>query len=185
MPAPPTAAGQSTTPTAAGGDLVREALDRARAAAAVRRAQSAETARADASRAAAGRRGSRRVPGPPRDPGEPVRFGEAVAGLLADRGWETDLAVGAVLGRWDALVGAELAAHCSPVSLIDGELVLQAESTAWATQVRLLQRSLLDILAAELGHGLVRAVTVHGPVAPSWGHGPRRVKGRGPRDTYG
>ena len=26
---------------------------------------------------------------------------------------------------------------------------------------------------------------VHGPVAPSWAKGPKRVRGRGPRDTYG
>jgi predicted nucleic acid-binding Zn ribbon protein len=26
---------------------------------------------------------------------------------------------------------------------------------------------------------------VHGPTAPTWGRGPRRVAGRGPRDTYG
>jgi len=169
-----------------GADLVRESLDRARAAAAARRSESAAAARVDASRSAAGRRAVvRRSAAAARDGSDPARLADVVEGLLADRGWETDLAVARVLARWDSLVGPDLAEHCHPVSLAAGELVLQAESTAWATQVRLLQRSLLDLLARELGHGVVSSVTVQGPVAPSWGHGPRRVRGRGPRDTYG
>jgi len=31
----------------------------------------------------------------------------------------------------------------------------------------------------------VQRLRVHGPTAPDWRHGPLRVTGRGPRDTYG
>lgn len=89
------------------------------------------------------------------------------------------------MGRWDSLVGAELAAHCRPESLEDGVLTLVAESTAWATQVRLLGRQVVERVNHELGAGVVRSVRVHGPTAPNWRKGPRRVLGRGPRDTYG
>lgn len=93
---------------------------------------------------------------------------------------------GSVVGRWEALVGPELAAHCRPERLVDGELVLVAESTAWATQLRLLAPAVLARLATELGAGVVRSLRVHGPTAPDWQSGPRRVTGgRGPRDTYG
>ena len=71
------------------------------------------------------------------------------------------------------------------MSWSDGELVVQADSTAWATQIRLLAPTLLARLATELGAGTVRSVTVHGPSAPSWKKGLRSVRGRGPRDTYG
>jgi len=104
---------------------------------------------------------------------------------LAERGWEQTARSAAVMGRWDSLVGPELAEHCRPVSLRDGELVLVAESTAWATQVRLLGRQLIARLNRQLGAGVIRQVRVHGPTAPSWVKGPRRVAGRGPRDTYG
>jgi predicted nucleic acid-binding Zn ribbon protein len=40
-------------------------------------------------------------------------------------------------------------------------------------------------IEAELGRNVVRRIHVHGPVAPSWVRGPKRVRGRGPRDTYG
>jgi predicted nucleic acid-binding Zn ribbon protein len=105
--------------------------------------------------------------------------------LLADRGWEATAASAAVLARWETLVGAEVAAHCQPVSLRDGELTLAAESTAWATQLRLLAPRLLGRIRAELGPDVVSRVRVHGPTAPTWGGGGRRVAGRGPRDTYG
>jgi predicted nucleic acid-binding Zn ribbon protein len=105
--------------------------------------------------------------------------------LVAERGWQEAVSVGGVMGRWDAVVGTDIAAHCRPIKLEGGELTVEAESTAWATQLRLLTRTMTERLAAELGPGLVRRIRVHGPTAPSWGTGPRRIAGRGPRDTYG
>jgi predicted nucleic acid-binding Zn ribbon protein len=64
--------------------------------------------------------------------------------------------------------------------------VLRADSTAWATQVRLLAEDLKARIDSQLGAGVVKTITVNGPVAPSWKKGPRSVRGgRGPRDTYG
>ena len=72
-----------------------------------------------------------------------------------------------------------------PVSFADGELTLQAESTTWATQTRLLLPQLHAAVGERVGKGVVRAIRVRGPQGPTWAAGPRRVKGRGPRDTYG
>jgi predicted nucleic acid-binding Zn ribbon protein len=60
-----------------------------------------------------------------------------------------------------------------------------AESTAWATQLRLLNRQILARIAAEVGPDVVVRLKVRGPTSPDWRHGPLRVTGRGPRDTYG
>lgn len=119
------------------------------------------------------------------DDRDPQLLGPTLDRLVAERGWETDAAVGGVMGRWEAIVGPEVSAHATPVAFDDGELVLQADSTAWATQIRLLAPSLLARLAAELGAGTVTAVSVRGPSQPSWKRGPLSVRGRGPRDTYG
>jgi predicted nucleic acid-binding Zn ribbon protein len=102
-----------------------------------------------------------------------------------DRDWERPVRAAGILARWDHIVGADLAAHCRPIRLDGGELTCVAESTAWATQIRLLSRQLLDRIAAELGPGVVTAIRVQGPTAPDWRHGPLRVRGQGPRDTYG
>jgi predicted nucleic acid-binding Zn ribbon protein len=92
---------------------------------------------------------------------------------------------GLVFGRWAQLVGEEIAEHARPVALREGELTVQANSTAWATQLRLLQRQLLGRISAGVGAGVVTKLRVQGPATPSWHYGPRHVRGRGPRDTYG
>ena len=43
-----------------------------------------------------------------------------------------------VFARWPELVGEEVADHCTPESFADGKLVVRTDSTAWATQLRLL-----------------------------------------------
>jgi predicted nucleic acid-binding Zn ribbon protein len=168
---------------AGGAELGRSALEAARAA--VRRAPPRRGARRVAGRRGAGaRRGGYSGAGP--DPRDPQQFGSLVRRLLADRGWEATAANATVLAGWDRIVGAEVAARCQPVSLRDGELTLAAESTAWATQLRgVLLPTLMSRIRTELGPGVVTRIRVHGPTAPTWGAGPRRIAGRGPRDTYG
>lgn len=119
------------------------------------------------------------------DDRDPQLLDTSLDRLVADRGWETDAAVGGAMGRWAAIVGPQIAEHSTPVSFADGELVVAAASTAWATQLRMLAPTLVRRLAAELGEGTVEKVTVQGPSAPSWKRGALRIKGRGPRDTYG
>jgi len=116
---------------------------------------------------------------------DPAPLGAAVGDLVSERKWDDALRTAGIPARWEQIVGAEIAAHCRPDRLDDGELTCIAESTAWATQIRLLSRTILDRLAAEVGPGVVRRLRVHGPTAPNWRHGPLRVTGRGPRDTYG
>jgi predicted nucleic acid-binding Zn ribbon protein len=119
------------------------------------------------------------------DARDPMLLGEQLDRLLADRGWQVDVAVGSVIGRWPQIVGPQVADHVQPVSFEAGVLTLRAESTAWATQMRLLASVLLGRLEAEVGAGTVTEITVTGPSAPSWSKGRRRAPGRGPRDTYG
>jgi predicted nucleic acid-binding Zn ribbon protein len=83
-------------------------------------------------------------------------------------------------------VGPDLAAHTKPESLTDGELTVAADSTAWATQLRLLAAQLVRRLNVELGDGAVRRVKVRGPAGAPRRPGEWRVRGsRGPGDTYG
>jgi predicted nucleic acid-binding Zn ribbon protein len=119
------------------------------------------------------------------DSRDPTALGAAVDGLIRDRDWERTLTAAGLLPRWAEIVGEDIAAHCRPDRLTDGELVCIAESTAWATQMRLLSRQLLGRIAAEVGPGVVTKLRIQGPTTPDWRHGPLRVMGRGPRDTYG
>ncbi|GAB4078737.1 DciA family protein [Nostocoides australiense] len=117
---------------------------------------------------------------------DPALLGDVVDRLVSDRGWEREVEVGAVVGRWEQIVGAEIAAHASAESFADGVLVVRASSTSWATQLRLLSSSLLARIAAEAGPDTVTELQIIGPTAPRWSHGRRGITGgRGPRDTYG
>jgi predicted nucleic acid-binding Zn ribbon protein len=151
----------------------------------------AGTAGQDGASARPSRRGPRRsgsrpgfAPQPQRD--DPLALSAAIGGLLDAEGWALAAATGSVFGRWAEIVGPELAAHTKPESLADGELIVSADSTAWATQVRLLAAQLVRRLNTELGHGSVLRVKVRGPVTSVRKRGEWRVRGsRGPRDTYG
>jgi predicted nucleic acid-binding Zn ribbon protein len=119
------------------------------------------------------------------DERDPQTLDAAMDRLVAEHGWQTDLAVHAVFGRWDQIVGPEVAQHCTPERYADDELTVRADSTSWATQMRLLAATVVRRLNTELGDGTVRRIQVLGPQAPSWRRGRRTVRGRGPRDTYG
>ncbi|MDN5557870.1 MAG: DciA family protein [Ruaniaceae bacterium] len=116
---------------------------------------------------------------------DPQALGDLAAGLLEERGWEAHLKDADVVTRWAEAVGEAVAAHTVVEAFRDGELVIRASSTAWATQVNLLQVELRRRLAEVLGEDRVTKVVVLGPAGPSWKHGLRSVRGRGPRDTYG
>ncbi|HET7305055.1 MAG TPA: DciA family protein [Segeticoccus sp.] len=130
-------------------------------------------------------RGTRTDSDRPASRRDPELLGDQLDRLLLDRGWNADVAVGSVMGRWPAIVGAQVAEHSRPVTFEDGVLTVRAESTAWATQLRLLSSSILGRLEAEVGAGVVQELRIQGPSAPSWSRGPRRARGPGPRDTYG
>jgi predicted nucleic acid-binding Zn ribbon protein len=161
--------------------LAREALARAKADARARgdlpaRGSARPTARGPAAQGGRPRR-------PRRDDPQPLTM--AIRGLIGDQGWQTEAAMGSVFGRWPQIVGADLAAHTRPDRFTEGELVVIADSTAWATQVRLLAGTLVRRLNSELGEGTVTKVKVRGPEQPRR-PGEWRVRGgRGPRDTYG
>ncbi|MGB3184528.1 MAG: DciA family protein [Ornithinimicrobium sp.] len=182
-------AGSSPADVVGGGDAGEDleaahvALSRARAAAVARGYRPGR----------AGRRGPstpglidrRGLAGSGSDSSEPRVLADEVDRLVASRGWLADVEVGAVVGRWSTIVGDHVAAHVEPVSFTGTVLTVRADSTAWATQVTLLAHSILARIETEIGAGLVTEIVVHGPAGPTWRKGALRVRGQGPRDTYG
>jgi len=127
-----------------------------------------------------------RVSGAHPDDRDPQLLDSTLSRLVQDHGWDLDLRVHGVFGRWSELVGSDVGQHCTPESYDEGRLVVRTDSTAWATQLRLLAPSLVRRLNEELGHGTITLIEVLGPHLPTWKKGRRSVRdGRGPRDTYG
>jgi predicted nucleic acid-binding Zn ribbon protein len=179
-------AGESGTDTPEESAAMRplSGVDLARAALA--KARNEARARGVAAPARHGRVGrAGRGGGARRDPGDPELLGETVARLLVERGWDVPAAVAGVTQRWVEIAGKELADHCRPEKFDSGVLSLVSESTAWATQVRLLVPQLHRRIEDVIGHGVVTRIEVRGPTGPDWRRGALRVRGPGPRDTYG
>lgn len=136
------------------------------------------------------RRVDPQVSGAHPDDRDPQTLDATIGRLVAEQGWGSDVRVHGVFSRWDGIVGRDVAQHARPVSYVrdddGGRVVVQTDSTAWATQMRLLAATVVRRLNEELGDGTVTVIDVQGPSAPSWKKGRRSVRGgRGPRDTYG
>ena len=178
----PSAGGEGWDPE--GTDLAAAFLNRARAGGRLAGTPTRSTSskgRRSAKRRALGAGWS----GPTGDDRDPQPLEKAVDRLVSEHGWGQDLAVHGAVARWDQIVGPDVAAHVRPEGYSGGELTVRADSTAWATQVKLLAPNLVRRLNEEIGDRTVARVTVLGPHAPTWRKGPRSVPGRGPRDTYG
>lgn len=168
-----------------GMDMVRRTLEEARGAA---RSQGKDVGRGRTSPAkrVAGRGGGRRSwSGPGPDGRDPQTFGSATMDVARSRGWTPRVAEGSVFGQWPAVVGDQIAEHANPSALREGVLTIEAESTAWATQLRMVQAQILAKIAASVGDGVVTSLKIVGPSGPSWRKGKLHIAGRGPRDTYG
>lgn len=129
-----------------------------------------------------------------RDPGssapfgagrDPRGLGEVVDSLTNRLGWSSPLAKSELLSSWEQIAGAETASHSHPVGIEDGVLTVSCDSTAWATQLRIMRAQILNLIVAKYPDAEITAIRFDGPGAPSWKRGPRSVPGRGPRDTYG
>ena len=117
---------------------------------------------------------------------DPEKLSSILSDLVTTRDWKKGIAEGTLFTKWREIVGNEIADHCEPITLFEGRLTIKAESTSWATQLRLITPDLLKNIRSRSEGALVDELTVIGPNAPSWKRGLRTIRGaRGPRDTYG
>ena len=128
----------------------------------------------------------KRATSKPFEPGrDVVAAGSVIDGLLAKFGWDNQLSEADLFNRWAELVGEANAAASTPERLENGLLTVRCKSTAWATQLRIMQDQILAKITETYGDLGITGLKLLGPDAPSWKKGPRSVPGRGPRDTYG
>jgi predicted nucleic acid-binding Zn ribbon protein len=119
-------------------------------------------------------------------PGDPTLISDVLTNLVSDRQWESGLAEGNLFAQWEKIVGSDIATHTTPISILEGVLLIQCSSTAWATQLQSVHDQLVATISSSAPGALVESLRFSGPTAPSWKKGIRTIRGaRGPRDTYG
>jgi len=117
---------------------------------------------------------------------DPKNIGAILNELINTRDWRQGVAEGNLFSDWKEIVGADVAEHSTPITLFEGKLTIQTTSTAWSTQLRLMQSDLLKTIRQSSPGALVEELSIIGPHAPSWKRGLRTIRGaRGPRDTFG
>jgi predicted nucleic acid-binding Zn ribbon protein len=117
---------------------------------------------------------------------DPQNIGAILNELVSVRDWRQGIAEGNLFSDWREIVGADIAEHSTPITLYEGKLTIQTSSTAWSTQLRLMQGDLLKTIRQSAPGALVEELVIIGPHVPSWKRGLRTIRGaRGPRDTFG
>ncbi|MDJ0333680.1 DciA family protein [Salinibacterium sp. G-O1] len=116
---------------------------------------------------------------------DPHGLGDVIDSLASRMGWTSPLARSGLLNSWPEIVGFETAEHSTPEGIEEGMLTISCDSTAWATQLRLMRSQITTTIAQRFPDAGIESVRFVGPNAPSWKRGPRSIPGRGPRDTYG
>lgn len=116
---------------------------------------------------------------------DPLPVAGAFDSLTEEMGWMAPLAEADLLVRWREVVGDNIADHATPIGIVEETLTVVTDSSAWATQLRLMRNDLIMTLSKRLPDVRISQIVVRGPGAPSWKSGPKTVPGRGPRDTYG
>ena len=122
----------------------------------------------------------------PFSPGrDPKPLADTIDALTHQLGWSAPLSQHEVLASWGDIAGEETAKHSEPIAIEGGVLQVRCESTAWATQLRLMRTQLVTEISLRFPGAGIETIRFQGPDAPTWKRGPRSVPGRGPRDTYG
>lgn len=120
------------------------------------------------------------------DLGDPQKISNILHELIETRDWQKGIAEGNLFTDWREIVGAEIADHSSPITLYEGKLTIQTSSTAWSTQLRLMNDQILRKIQQSAPGAVVEELNIIGPHAPSWKRGLRTIRGaQGPRDTFG
>lgn len=87
---------------------------------------------------------------------EPRPLSESMDRLLSSlKGGDRATTV-SVFSRWAELVGEQVAAHCRPLKLDDGVLVVEVDDPAWATQLKILHSDVVERLRAGGGMAVER-----------------------------
>ena len=120
------------------------------------------------------------------NPTDPQLISDVLKNLIQDREWQSGIAEGNLFANWENIVGTEIAEHTEPIAILEGVLTIRTSSTAWATQLNLLNNDVLTSLQASAPGALVEKLSIIGPQGPTWKRGLRTIRGaRGPRDTFG
>src|ERR1700685_712710 len=91
---------------------------------------------------------------------DPQTLNSILSELVTTRDWLQGIAEGSLFVDEISVVGPDVGAHCTPISLVDGLLTVQASSSAWATQLTLINSDLLKTISNSAPGALVEHILI-------------------------
>ena len=82
---------------------------------------------------------------------DPVPLTASLDAMMKSLRGTDRIQVRGVFGTWDGAVGEGIAAHVRPVKLDGGRLLVEADTSTWATQVKFLADTIIERLRDEAG----------------------------------
>lgn len=93
--------------------------------------------------------------------GRPVRkLDDSLSEIAAQLRLDNPDVLRSVLSGWPEVVGELIAAHARPRTLRDGVLLIEVDSSEWATQMRYLEEDLIRQLGRRTRPGVVNSLRV-------------------------
>ena len=96
---------------------------------------------------------------------EPVALGRALDRLMGSLDAPGPDLVSTIFGRWEELVGADVARHCRPAAVEGDRLVVVASDAAWASELQWLAAEVLARINEAASTERLKSLTVR--VVPS------------------
>jgi predicted nucleic acid-binding Zn ribbon protein len=97
---------------------------------------------------------------PLRGSSPPRRLGDSLDRISRSLGGPPAGALAAIFAQWPTIVGAPVAAHAEPLSLVRGTLTIGVDQSGWATQLTYLEADLVRRIGEVVGVGAVQRVRV-------------------------
>jgi predicted nucleic acid-binding Zn ribbon protein len=91
---------------------------------------------------------------------DPVPLKDALAAVGRDLGVPDTDVHARVVAVWREVVGSVVAEHARVRSVRDGVCVVTVDEPVWATQLRYLERGVIERVAAAVGPGIVGTIKV-------------------------
>jgi predicted nucleic acid-binding Zn ribbon protein len=91
-----------------------------------------------------------------------ARLDRLIEGVLADLDLRTRFREHLAISSWPQIAGRVVSAHSRAEAVRDGVLIVAADTPAWANELQMRRRELLELLAAKIGSGVIRDIHFRG-----------------------
>lgn len=105
--------------------------------------------------------------------GKPGRDPKSFCGILknfaSESNWNSQLSIAKLRSSWYKVVGESIAKHCEISQVVNGVLIVRAQSAVWATQLSYLIPQLKEKINNNLENIEIKEIKVIGPTTSGLG----------------